>query len=110
MVEKIDFTKSGETDAAREYAETITTESERLSRLIDNVLEFSRLEQGSRDLRLEAGPLGPGGKEAARILEGDCPTAPGHDRHVVAVREVPGPSLVPEELQKLSWWTDERES
>ena len=26
MVEKIDFTKSGETDAAREYAETITLE------------------------------------------------------------------------------------
>jgi len=52
------------------YAETITTESERLSRLIDNVLEFSRLEQGSRDLRLEAGPLGPVVTEAARILEG----------------------------------------
>jgi two-component system phosphate regulon sensor histidine kinase PhoR len=34
-------------DKGREYAEIITRESERLSRLIDNVLDFARMERGS---------------------------------------------------------------
>ena len=33
-------------ESAREYAEIITRESERLSRLIDNVLDFARIERG----------------------------------------------------------------
>ena len=46
------------TDEKRtEYYTTITDESERLSRLIDNVLEFSRLEQNQRDLSLVVGSL-----------------------------------------------------
>ncbi|MCU0670625.1 MAG: hypothetical protein MUF70_14945, partial [Myxococcota bacterium] len=45
-------------DAKRqEYYRTITAESERLSRLIDNVLEFSRLEKGTREMRLVVGPI-----------------------------------------------------
>lgn len=38
-----------------EYYGTITDESERLSRLIDNVLEFSRLEKGQREIELVVG-------------------------------------------------------
>lgn len=45
-------------DAKRaQYHAAITDESERLSRLIDNVLEFSRLEQQRRPLDLVAGGL-----------------------------------------------------
>jgi signal transduction histidine kinase len=51
-----------------EYHRHITAESERLSRLINNVLEFSRLEKGTRDLKLVAGPLGPVLTEAATLL------------------------------------------
>lgn len=40
-----------------EYYATITDESERLSRLIDNVLEFSRLEQNRRESNLIVGDL-----------------------------------------------------
>lgn len=40
-----------------EYYATMTDESERLSRLIDNVLEFSRLEQDRRRLDLVVGGL-----------------------------------------------------
>jgi signal transduction histidine kinase len=48
------------TDAKRdEYYGTITDESERLSRLIDNVLEFSRLERGTREMNLRVGAIGP---------------------------------------------------
>jgi signal transduction histidine kinase len=47
-------------DAKRdEYYGTITDESERLSRLIDNVLEFSRLERGTREMNLHVGAIGP---------------------------------------------------
>jgi signal transduction histidine kinase len=51
-----------------EYHRHITAESERLSRLINNVLEFSRLEKGSRDLKLVAAPIGPVLTEAATLL------------------------------------------
>jgi signal transduction histidine kinase len=53
----------------QEYYATITAESERLTRLINNVLEFSRLEQGTREATLVAGSLGPVVREAAAILE-----------------------------------------
>lgn len=56
-------------DAKRsEYYRTITAESERLSRLIDNVLEFSRLEKGTREMRLAVGPIGPVVEEAVALL------------------------------------------
>jgi len=51
-----------------EYYRHITTESERLSRLINNVLEFSRLEKGTRQLSLVTAPLGPVVSEAVALL------------------------------------------
>ena len=57
------------TEAKRaEYTRTITDESERLSRLIDNVLEFARLERGRRELSLGAGPVAPVLEEAVAKL------------------------------------------
>ncbi len=44
-------------DKAREYAEIITRESERLSRLIDNVLDFSRIERGRAAYDFQLGQL-----------------------------------------------------
>jgi signal transduction histidine kinase len=41
-----------------EYHRHITAESERLGRLVDNVLELSRLENGTRRARLDWGDLG----------------------------------------------------
>jgi signal transduction histidine kinase len=52
----------------QEYYGTITSESERLSRLINNVLEFSRLEKGTRQMNLIAGSLGPVVEEMAELL------------------------------------------
>jgi signal transduction histidine kinase len=53
----------------REYYATISDESERLSRLIHNVLEFSSLERGKRDMQLAVGPVGPVLADAAEKLE-----------------------------------------
>jgi signal transduction histidine kinase len=52
-----------------EYYGTITDESERLSRLIDNVLEFSRLERGTREMSFRVGSLEPVVREAAERLQ-----------------------------------------
>jgi signal transduction histidine kinase len=56
-------------DAKRQdYYRHITAESERLSRLINNVLEFSRLEKGVRDVALTTEPLAPVVREAAELV------------------------------------------
>jgi signal transduction histidine kinase len=57
------------TEAKRdEYYRHITVESERLSRLINNVLEFSRLEKGTREVALVSGSVAPIVREVAGLL------------------------------------------
>jgi signal transduction histidine kinase len=58
-------------DAAKEkeYSATITAEAERLTRLIQNVLEFSKLERGGHQLDLVRGSLAEPLREVLRILE-----------------------------------------
>jgi len=51
-----------------EYYATIVDESERLSRLIENVLEFSRLENTGRELNLRVGDLSEAIREACDKL------------------------------------------
>ena len=51
-----------------EYYGHITAESERLSRLINNVLEFSRLERHARTPALVTGSIGPLVREAGDLL------------------------------------------
>jgi two-component system phosphate regulon sensor histidine kinase PhoR len=46
-------------EKAREYAEIITRESERLTRLIENVLDFSRIERGRAAYEFQLGRLEP---------------------------------------------------
>ena len=51
-----------------EYYEAMTNEAERLSRLIHNVLEFSQLEKGQRELTPQVGSLEPVLRETERLL------------------------------------------
>ena len=53
----------------KEYYRSITAESERLSRLINNVLEFSRIERGAREMDLRVGDVAPALREAVELLE-----------------------------------------
>jgi signal transduction histidine kinase len=56
-------------DAKRnEYYRHITVESERLSRLVNNVLELSRLEKGAREVTLTTGSVAPVAREVADLL------------------------------------------
>ncbi len=56
-------------DKRYEYYGTITAESERLSRLINNVLELAKLEKGTRTVSLSMGLLPPVLEEAVLVLE-----------------------------------------
>ncbi len=55
-------------DKRDEYYSTITTEAERLTRLINNVLEFSKMEHGERELDMISGSMGSVVEDVTRIL------------------------------------------
>jgi signal transduction histidine kinase len=57
--ETLEMNRAPDEATRREYYGVITRESERLSRLIDNVLDFSRIEGGRRRYELVRGPLEP---------------------------------------------------
>jgi two-component system phosphate regulon sensor histidine kinase PhoR len=56
--EMISLGKLKSPEKAKEYADIITRESERLTRLIDNVLDFSRMERGRTAYEFQLGQLG----------------------------------------------------
>ena len=60
-------------ETAREYGSIITRESERLSHLIDNVLDFARLERGKASYDFAEGDLAAGAGAGA----GRLPLPPG---------------------------------
>jgi signal transduction histidine kinase len=55
--------------ATREYLQTILSESARLSRLVDNVLDFSRIEQGRKFYRMQPTCLDEVVRAAAKAME-----------------------------------------
>jgi signal transduction histidine kinase len=55
--------------ATDDYLKTIVSESERLGRLVDSVLEFSRIEQGRKTYRVQATRLDEVVRVAARTME-----------------------------------------
>jgi signal transduction histidine kinase len=52
-----------------EYLETIVNESERLARLVDNVLDFAKIEQGKKIYRLRLTRLDEVAGSAARAMQ-----------------------------------------
>jgi signal transduction histidine kinase len=61
--------RAGSAEASSEYLKTIVSESERLSRLVDSVLEFSRIEQGRRTYHLQLTRLDDVVRSAAKAME-----------------------------------------
>ncbi|MFT5679579.1 MAG: two-component system phosphate regulon sensor histidine kinase PhoR [Myxococcota bacterium] len=55
-------------DRRAQYYATITSEAERLSRLIENVLTLSRMEKGKTTVRPVVGSVGPILRQAAEVL------------------------------------------
>jgi signal transduction histidine kinase len=59
--------KDGRTQ--QEYLDTIVNESERLARLVDNVLDFSRIERGKKTYDLKPASLADAVRAAARAVQ-----------------------------------------
>jgi signal transduction histidine kinase len=60
--------RGGSAETTADYLRTIVSESERLARLVDSVLEFSRIEQGRKTYRLQATQLDDVVSSAAKAM------------------------------------------
>ena len=61
--------RAGNAETTSDYLKTIVSESERLSRLVDSVLDFSRIEQGRKTYHLQATRLDEVARSAAKTME-----------------------------------------
>jgi signal transduction histidine kinase len=61
--------RAGGVETTADYLKTIVSESERLTRLVDSVLDFSRIEQGRRAYRLQPVRLDEVVQAAAKAIE-----------------------------------------
>jgi len=69
FAETLRLGRSKDTKTQNEYLDTIVNESQRLTRLLNNVLDFSKIEQGKRLYRPESASLYEIVKSAARAME-----------------------------------------
>ncbi len=69
FAETLRLGRSKDPKTQREYLDTIVNESERLTRLLNNVLDFSKIEQGKRIYRPETASLSEIIQGAARAME-----------------------------------------
>jgi signal transduction histidine kinase len=56
-------------EAREDYLDTIVSESERLTRLVDNILDFSRIERGQKSYRFRPASLDEVVRAAARAVQ-----------------------------------------
>ncbi len=69
FAETLQMGRSRDPEAQAEYLNTIVNECERLSRLVDGVLTFSKMEQGKKVYRFRAMRLDDAVRAAARAME-----------------------------------------
>lgn len=69
FAETLRLGRSKDTKTQNEYLDTIVNESQRLTRLLNNVLDFSKIEQGNRLYRPEPASLYEIVEAAARAME-----------------------------------------
>jgi signal transduction histidine kinase len=69
FAETLAMGRSRDAQTKSEYLETIVNESERLARLVDNVLDFSKIEQGKKIYRLRPTRLEEVADSAVRAMQ-----------------------------------------
>jgi signal transduction histidine kinase len=69
FAETLRLGRSKSQKAQEEYLDTIVSESQRLTRLLNNVLDFSKIEEGKRSYRPEPASLSEIVQTAARAIE-----------------------------------------
>jgi signal transduction histidine kinase len=68
FAETLRMGRASSEETAAEYLDTIVNESERLTRLLNNVLEFSKMERGVTRFRLSPQPVGEPVRSAVRAM------------------------------------------
>jgi signal transduction histidine kinase len=69
FAETLSMNSSQDSATRRQYLDTIVSETERLTRLLDNVLDFSKIERGQKQYRLTPTALADVVERSARTLE-----------------------------------------
>ena len=69
FAETLRLGRSKNKDTQNEYLDTIVNESQRLTRLLNNVLDFSKITKGKRTYQMEPGSLPDILQESARTME-----------------------------------------
>lgn len=69
FAETLAMGRAGDERTRSEYLQTVVNESERLSRLVDNVLDFSRIERGKKIYRMQRVSLADIVRAAARAMQ-----------------------------------------
>jgi signal transduction histidine kinase len=99
FAETLAMGRTGDERTKSEYLETIVNESERLARLVDNVLDFSNIEQGKKIYRLRPTRLADVAGSAARAMQ--FPLAQqGFQLHLTVQDEMPGVQADPDAIQQ----------
>jgi len=99
FAETLAMGRSRDEHTKSEYLETIVNESERLARLVDNVLDFSKIEQGKKIYRLRPTRLEEVAGSAARALQ--FPLAQqGFQLHLSVQEEMPELEADPDAIQQ----------
>ena len=99
FAETLAMGRTGDERTKSEYLETIVNESERLARLVDNVLDFSKIEQGKKIYRLVPTRLEDVAGSAARAMR--FPLAQqGFQLHLTVQDEMPGVQADPDAIQQ----------
>jgi signal transduction histidine kinase len=68
FAETLQLDRMPDLETRRQYLDTIVNESERLTRLINNVLDVSKIERGEKVYRLEPAPLAPVVRDAVTAM------------------------------------------
>jgi signal transduction histidine kinase len=99
FAETLSLGRSRDERTRSEYLETIVNESERLARLVDNVLDFSKIEQGKKIYRLRPTRLEDVAGSAIRAMQ--FPLAQqGFKLHLSVQEELPELQADPDAIQQ----------
>jgi signal transduction histidine kinase len=99
FAETLSLGRSRDERTRLEYLETIVNESERLARLVDNVLDFSKIEQGKKIYRLRPTRLEDVAGSAIRAMQ--FPLAQeGFRLHFAVQEEMPELQADPDAIQQ----------
>jgi len=99
FAETLSLGRSRDERTKSEYLETIVNESERLARLVDNVLDFSKIEQGKKIYRLRPTRLEDVAGSAIRAMQ--FPLAQeGFRLHFAVQEEMPELQAEPDAIQQ----------